>query len=177
MNLNFRKRTLVRWALWNIGLLAPETQTTTSERQCLARYAAGRRRLAEIGVYNGVTTLVLRRVMASEGVLYAVDPFPSGKLGFNIDELIARHTVNQSTNGAVEFVKMTGAEAAKRHIEMRFPPIDFIFIDGDHSWSGIHADWTNWSPLLMTHGIVALHDSRSYPGREVTLDSAATQQK
>ena len=38
---------LVRWCL---GLTHGETQTTEAERDCIARRAVGRRRLAEIGV-------------------------------------------------------------------------------------------------------------------------------
>ena len=51
---------LVRWCL---GLAHGETQTTEAERDCIARRAAGRRRLAEIGVWHGVTTARLRLVL------------------------------------------------------------------------------------------------------------------
>jgi hypothetical protein len=32
---------------------------------------------------------------------------------------------------------------------------------GDHSYEGLKADWTGWSSLIATGGVVALHDSRS----------------
>ncbi len=46
-------------------------------------------------------------------------------------------------------------------------PLDFLFIDGDHSREGIRRDWLDWAPLLAPEGIIALHDthdSPQYPG-------------
>src|SRR2546430_17024549 len=65
-----------------IGLDKPYTQTTDAERHCLATYAVGRHRLLEIGVYEGVSTNVLASAISPTGVLYAVDPFTPGRLGF-----------------------------------------------------------------------------------------------
>lgn len=36
--------------------------------------------------------------------------------------------------------------------------IDFIFIDADHSYEAIKADFENWSPLLALPAIVVFHD-------------------
>ena len=82
----------VAWhlVLWSFGLAAAETQTSVAERECLAHYAAGRKRLVEVGVWHGVTTCVLRKAMASDGVLFAVDPYPVGRLGLSAQRLIAR---------------------------------------------------------------------------------------
>ena len=47
--------------------------------------------------------------------------------------------------------------------------IDFIFIDGDHSWKGIQKDWNDWSKKLRVGGIIALHDtsaSEAFPSFE-----------
>lgn len=38
-------------------------------------------------------------------------------------------------------------------------PIDFVFIDGDHSYDGVRADWMAWSPLVRPGGLVAFHDT------------------
>lgn len=37
-------------------------------------------------------------------------------------------------------------------------PIDFLFIDGDHTWEGVSADFRLYSPLVRSGGIVAFHD-------------------
>lgn len=37
--------------------------------------------------------------------------------------------------------------------------IDFLFIDGDHGYEGVRADWLLWSPLVRPGGVVAFHDT------------------
>ena len=155
-------KVLAHYIAWTVGLAPATTQTTTAERDCLARYATGRRRLVEIGVWHGVTTRRLRAAMHPQGVLSAVDPFPVGRLGFSVQQRIARHEVSAIGNGQVTWLRATGSDAARDHA-----PVDFVFIDGDHSERGLLADWRAWSSLVEPEGIVALHDSRSTPERPI----------
>jgi predicted O-methyltransferase YrrM len=157
---------------WNVGLADAETQTTPEERDCLARHAASRRVLAEVGVWHGVTTARLRRAMAADGLLYAVDPFPPGQLGFSVQQRIARWEVARVPNGRVEWMRATGADAARMLGTAAHGRLEFVFLDGDHSYDGLKADWEGWSPLLAPGGIAALHDSRSGPRRPI--DSAGS---
>ncbi len=39
-----------------------------------------------------------------------------------------------------------------------FDPIDFLFIDGDHYWMGVHGDMVGWLGKVRPGGIVAFHD-------------------
>jgi len=155
-------KVLSHYIAWTIGLAPATTHTTTAERDCLARYAAGRRRLVEIGIWHGATTKRLRSVMHPQGVLTAVDPFPVGRLGFSVQQHIAHREVASVHNGEVSWLRTIGAEAARDH-----GTVDFVFIDGDHSEQGLLADWQAWSPLVESGGIVALHDSRSTPQRPI----------
>jgi predicted O-methyltransferase YrrM len=155
-------KVLSHYVAWTFGLAPATTQTTPAERDCLAQYASGRRRLVEIGVWHGVTTKRLRAAMHPQGVLSAVDPFPVGRLGFSVQRHIAHCEVDAIANGQVAWLRATGAAAARDH-----QPVDFVFIDGDHSERGLLADWQAWSPLVEPGGIVALHDSRSTPERPI----------
>jgi predicted O-methyltransferase YrrM len=154
------------FARWAVGLARPETQTTDAERACLARHAAGRRRAAEIGVWHGVTTRVVRAAMAGDGVLFAVDPFPVGRLGFSTQRVIARWNVGRGRSGRVHWLRTTGAAAAADPA-VRAGAIDFLFIDGDHSYDGLRGDWEGWRDLIAPGGVVALHDSRPTPDRPI----------
>jgi predicted O-methyltransferase YrrM len=156
---------LAHFGLWGVGLAKAETQTTEAERDCLARHAAGKKRIAEIGVWHGVTTCRLRKAMASDGRLFAIDPYPAGRLGFSTQYVIAHREVSRIHNGALEWIRQTGAEAARNLAETE--PFDFVFIDGDHSYEGLQADWNGWRPILARNGIIALHDSRSTPERAI----------
>jgi predicted O-methyltransferase YrrM len=80
----------------------------------------------------------------------------------NLQERIAHHEVNRVPGGHVRWLKMTGADAAHGH-----RPVDFVFVDGDHSEAGLLSDWNAWSGLVEPAGIVALHDSRSTPERPI----------
>ncbi len=160
-------RVMPHFLLWRFGLANAETQTSEAERDCLARFAAGKKRLVEIGVWHGVTTCRLRTVMSPDGVLLAVDPFPVGRLGFSAQWCIARNEVAKIQNGSVEWVRLTGVHAAQEHSIARANPVDFVFIDGDHSYNGLRDDWESWSELVSPGGIVALHDSCSSATRNI----------
>lgn len=160
-------RVIAHWVRWNLGLAAAETQTTPAERDCIARHASGRRRLAEIGVWHGVTTCRLRTAMAADGELFAIDPFPVGRLKFSTMRYIAHREVARVHNGHVHWLRITGAEAGALFAARREPPVDFVFIDADHSYQGLRGDWEAWRDLIAPGGIVALHDSRSCADRDI----------
>jgi predicted O-methyltransferase YrrM len=155
--------TVCHFILWKLGLAAATTQTTDAERDCLAKHATGRRCVVEIGVWHGVTTSRLLQAMAPDGILFAVDPYPPGRLGVSFPQWIAHRQVKQASNGRVRWIRSTGAEAARAFPSLSRDLADFLFIDGDHSYEGIRQDWEGWSPLVAPDGVVALHDSNPTP--------------
>jgi predicted O-methyltransferase YrrM len=36
--------------------------------------------------------------------------------------------------------------------------IDLLFIDADHKYEAVRADWLNWSPFVKSGGVIAFHD-------------------
>lgn len=62
-------------------------------------------------------------------------------------------------NGRAELVRATGLESGK------FLPNDcqYIFIDGDHSLSGIYDDIYTWTPKVQIGGIISGHDFKNGP--------------
>ncbi len=152
---------LLHFVLHRLGLAAAGTQVASAEREALLRRAAGRRRLVEIGVWHGATTRRLREVMATDGTITGVDPFPPGRLGVSFPLRIALREVARCGRGRYELVRRSGAEAAAGWSG----PVDFLFIDGDHSWDAIRADWEGWAAFVEPGGVVCLHDSRATPER------------
>ncbi len=153
----------LHFLLWKLGVAAAATQTTAEERACLARHAAGRKALVEIGVFEGVTTCVLRNAMAADGVVFAIDPYPVGRLGVSFHAWIAYGEVGRVTRGSVIWIRATGREAIADP-RLASMMVDFVFVDGDHSWKGIEGDWNAWSPKIASGGIMAFHDSRNSNG-------------
>ena len=154
-------RVITKFILWNLGLAKAETQTSDAERDCLARYAAEKKCLVEIGVWQGVTTCRLRAAMSAAGVIYGIDPYPKGRLGFSTHQVIAHKEVAKIPRGNIQWVRKTGAEAAREYAQAGGKRVDFVFIDGVHTYAGLKEDWEAWNPLVAPQGIVALHDSRS----------------
>lgn len=159
-------RPALHFALYSLGLAAPETQTTAAERDCLARHASGKKKTAEIGVWHGVTTRRIAEALAPGGVVYAVDNYVPGRLGFSFQYRVARRNT-QPFRDRVRFVLATGKDAAVQFAREQITNFEFVFIDGDHSYEGIRTDWEAWSPLIANGGVVALHDSRSCEGRNL----------
>jgi predicted O-methyltransferase YrrM len=154
--------------LYFLGLDDALTQTTENERNCLARFAKNRKLALEIGVWEGISTRVLRRHMDRDGILYAVDPFYVGKLGVCWSRPIAVREAKRDPQGArVIFVRALSHDAAKT-LRARF---DFAFIDGDHSFEGIRQDWADWSDRVVPGGIICLHDTTLQPNSPLVLGS------
>jgi predicted O-methyltransferase YrrM len=42
-------------------------------------------------------------------------------------------------------------------------PIDFLMIDGDHTYDGVKRDWETWEPLVAPQGLIVLHDILEHP--------------
>jgi len=128
------------------------TQLTDKELNCLVKYAKGKKYGVEIGVFEGASTSVLAQQLADGGILYAVDPFFSGRLGICWGEVIATQQVKRAkAKSNVKFVKAFSYDA----INMIEGDFDFVFIDADHSLEGITRDWAG---RVSRNGIIALHD-------------------
>jgi hypothetical protein len=63
--------------------------------------------------------------------------------------------------GQYEVLRMTSAEAAPRFTANS---LDFVFIDGDHSYEGCKQDIDLWFPKLRNGGILSGHDYRTDKG-------------
>ena len=157
----------IHYLQYRLGLASASTQTSDAERACLRRHATGKKRLVEIGVWHGVNTKAFREAMSPEGVILAVDPFRRcffGIRGFGWARRIAHREVEKTRNGRVLWIERLGKEVPALAEVQPFLPVDFIFIDGDHSYEGLRDDWQAWKDHVAAGGIVALHDSRGRNG-------------
>ncbi|MBL7703049.1 MAG: class I SAM-dependent methyltransferase [Ferruginibacter sp.] len=151
---------LIHYVKYFLGMDKPETQTTAKERGAIKKYAAGSRHAVEIGVFEGVNTVTIAAAMHPEGKLIGIDPFFKGRLGICYHEKIARKGISKAKlNEKVKLLPVFSYDAVHE-----IPgDIDFIFIDGDHSYDGFTRDWNDWSGKVKTGGIIALHDTAEPP--------------
>lgn len=157
-------RALATFLKWRLGLMDPEAWTSAATRDAAARYAQGRRRLAEIGVWQGAVTCRMRAVMAPDAVLFAIDPYPAGRFGINYQRLMAIGEVGTIANGRVEWLRETGRTAATNPKVLEAAPFDFVFVDADHTYDGLRENWDGWAPLMAPGGVIALHEGGDQGG-------------
>jgi len=147
---------LAHWLLYHLGLQEARTQTTSQERRALAEFAAGASCVVEVGVFEGVTSRILRRAMAPNGVLYCIDPFPTGRIGFSYGLSITNRELRKESNASCRILRNRSlAVAAEWH-----EPIDLIFIDADHEYAAVRADWNAWKAHVKPGGWIGFHDSQ-----------------
>ena len=154
----------IHFLLYYIGISHPITETTIREQDCLKKYAENRKTIAEIGVSQAANTRKFREVMDEDGVLIAIDPYPRfcfGLRGYGWSRIIAHREVGKVRRGKVLWIEDLGENAPALREVRELLPVDFIFIDGDHSYEGLKGDWEAWKEHITLGGIVALHDSRN----------------
>ena len=126
----------------------------------------------EVGVFRGQMS---RRLLQNDPTLFLfmVDSWKASEEGdsyTSTDDYIARFTqeqhdaVMQEAIAAVsEFanrhkvLRMTSLEAAK---EFKDGSLDFVFLDGDHSYEGVKSDIEAWWPKVRPRGMLCGHDYR-----------------
>ena len=144
------------------GAELPQTQTSEVERAVLCTHLRDKKRIVEIGVFEGFTTRVLAENSDPDAIIYGIDPFFGGRIGISWGMLIAQfYNKSHLASRKVRFVRALSTEVGDRVPT----PVDYVFIDGDHSLAGIKADWAFWSERLGPGGIIVLHDSLLTPDK------------
>lgn len=134
----------------------PNTQTSEKERDLISKYAKDKESVIEIGVYEGVNTVTIAKAIKNEGKLYGIDPFFKGKVGVSYSKLIAMvQLARKQVSEKVVLIEKLSFDAADNVPEN----VDFIFIDGDHSYEGIKKDWEIYSRKIVPGGYALLHDT------------------
>lgn len=110
------------------------------------------RTIVEIGVARGGTSyLMMNRV---PGVRQYI-----GVAFFPLNRRLLRQLAPDSLRLDYACGSSRDPQAKEKVIRLlKGNPIDLLFIDGDHSYEGVKADWMNFSPLVRSGGWIALHD-------------------
>ena len=115
----------------------------------------------EIGSARGKSACAvgLALLRNGRGKLYAIDPHCQTQWNdansTDSFAIMSEHLRKAGLTEYVEIVRKTSGEAAKGWKR----EIDLIFIDGDHSYAGVKADWELFLPHLKEFGVVVFHDT------------------
>jgi hypothetical protein len=137
-----------------LRLRPPVAQITPAEGELVERCSAGRRCVVQIGIAEGGSAWHARRTIHPEGDLHLIDTYPT-VLGLNMSSIVARRLVSGVDRGHVHWIRARSDEAVRSWSL----PIDFLLIDGDHSYEAVRRDWEDWSPYVAQDGRVAFHDA------------------
>jgi predicted O-methyltransferase YrrM len=154
----------LRAAALRAGLIPPRTMHTRAEAELLAELARDRRRVVEIGVYEGSSALVLVEALPRDAELHLVEPFGGGGPWPGV--------MNPASEGAAKTVverarRRRGGPRVSWHVTVSeraaggwSAPLDLVFVDGDHSEEACALDWELWHGFVSKGGVVAFHDAR-----------------
>lgn len=124
--------------------------------------------IVEIGSYKGKSTVCLAKG-SSEGkkeIIYAIDPHTGSEEHWQKGKKIDTYTEflnNIKRSGFTSLVKPIRATSAEAVIGFK-NKIALLFIDGDHSDEAVRRDFNLWKDKLINGGIIAFHDTISWPG-------------
>ncbi len=117
--------------------------------------------ILEIGTFNGGTLFLFSRIANKDALLISID-LPKIKLGnFQFDwkvPLIKRFSLPQQKLKLIRANSHRPSTLYQVKKLLDGKKLNFLFIDGDHSYDGVKKDFEMYSPLVKPGGIIAFHD-------------------
>lgn len=115
----------------------------------------------EIGTANGGTLFLFSHVASEDAIIISID-LPGGRFGGGYFEFKA--PLYKSFALKSQRLHLIRADSHKRSTLEEVKAIlngrniDFLFIDGDHTYEGVKKDFEMYSPLTKKNGVIVLHD-------------------
>lgn len=124
------------------------------------------RRVLEIGTAKGGTLYLWTQAASEDATIVSLD-LPEGQFGGGYPE--ARIPFYQAFARPEQTLVLLrddshtkdSLEVVRKHFDDQ--PIDFAFIDGDHTYDGVRRDVAMYGPLVRPGGIIAFHDILPQP--------------
>ena len=120
-------------------------------------------RALEIGTARGGTLFFLTRLASPHATIVSVD-LPGGKFVGNYNYTARRKWIYQHfARRQQQLVAIQGDSHSTETLQMvksalEHQSLDYLFIDGDHTYEGVKKDFEMYSALVRKGGLIALHD-------------------
>jgi len=122
--------------------------------------------ILEIGTANGGTLFSLMKTMPNDGVAVSID-LPRGEFGGGYTAWRAPFYRSFAAQGQKIFLIRADSHSLvtfnKVKTILNKRGVDFLFIDGDHTYEGVKKDFEMYRKLVNPGGIIALHDICPHP--------------
>jgi predicted O-methyltransferase YrrM len=149
--------------------LACDGQTSEAELLLLARYAthvAAGMKILEVGSFRGRSCVAIASACQAGVEVVSVDPYlpiSSAEKGRQFEfgaadkEICLINLLLSRVARKVRLMQCVSAPVAQ--YLGQDDCIQMMFIDGDHSYEGVTADFNLWFPVLQLGGVIMFHDS------------------
>lgn len=112
------------------------------------------RYVCEIGTALGGTLFLLAQVCAPDALLISID------LGLSFERRLVHPRFATRKQRIVSIRGDSRDPTILKRVGslLQGHRLDLLFIDGDHSYDGVKADYTHYSPLVRPGGLIVFHD-------------------
>jgi predicted O-methyltransferase YrrM len=125
--------------------------------------------MLEIGSFNGGTLFLFTRMIEPNANIVSLD-MPGARFGKGV-EGNEKFKIPFFTNFARDNQKISlirgnshlTSSFSKVKAALKGHSLDFLFIDGDHTYEGVKKDFEMYRPLVRRGGVVAFHDICKHP--------------
>ncbi len=131
-------------------------------------------RSLEIGTNYGGTLLLLCNLSAPSATIISVD-LPSGRFGGGYPRRkIPLFRKFPKSGQQLHLIRADSHLPETKERVLRIlndESLDYLFLDGDHSYEGVRRDFEMYAPLVRSGGLIALHDiAMHYRDAECQVD-------
>src|SRR6266576_2039600 len=141
-------------------ILMSQVRSEVAELGILLQTAAPKRSL-EIGTNYGGTLLMLCRLSLPDATIISVD-LPLGRFGGGYPR--RKVPLFRKFPKFAQQLHLLRADSHSPQTKKRIlsilgdEPLDYLFIDADHTYAGVKQDFQMYAPLVRSGGMIAFHD-------------------
>lgn len=122
--------------------------------------------IVEIGTAKGGTLYAWCKISEPDALIVSID-LPGGPFGggYTLND-IKKFRKYKRKNQKLHFLRKDSHKQTTKKILMEIlqgQKLDFLFIDGDHRYSGVKKDFHLYSPLVKPNGLITFHDILFHP--------------
>jgi cephalosporin hydroxylase len=124
------------------------------------------RLILEIGTWNGGTLFLFSQIAALDATIISLD-LPNGEFGGGYSKYrVPLYKSFAQSKQKIHLLRVNSHEPdtlVQVKTILSGQKLDFLFIDGDHSYEGVKKDFNMYGPLVRDRGVIAFHDITPYP--------------
>jgi predicted O-methyltransferase YrrM len=161
---SFREKLFVQSIFWRFSELrhvySIHSHLTSHERYELFRLARNKEKILEIGSYVGASAACFgaAKNRFTGGEIYCIDTWQNDAMTEGKKDTYETFTENTKPYSKwiipIRGLSTEVVEDVRKHTAT----IDLLFIDGDHSYEGVKADWETYRRFLKQGSVVVFHD-------------------